>query len=194
MSAPLIPAFKWAENADQIFLTIEVPSTAKSVLELTDENLKYSAAEGPKSFALDLKFLKKIDAATSTWAAKGRNVEVLLKKSEETKGWWNQFLQDKNAYKGRVKIDWDLWHDEDEEKEMPNQFGTGGMGGMGGMPGMGGMGGMGGMPGMPGMNGMNGMDFSSMMGGGNDDEPDSDDDGLPDLEASDKKPEEPKKE
>jgi len=193
MSTALIPALKWAENADQIFLTIEVPSSAKSTLDMTEDTLKYSAVEGTKTWSLDMKFLKKIDSSTSTWAAKARNVEVLIKKTEETKGWWNQLLADKNAYKGRVKIDWDLWHDEDEEKEMPNQFGQGGMGG-GGFPGMGGMGGMPGMPG--GMGGMNNMDFSSMMGGGNDDEPDSDDDGLPDLEASDKKPaeEEPKKE
>eukprot|EP00567_Pseudictyota_dubia_P000186 CAMPEP_0197464924 /NCGR_PEP_ID=MMETSP1175-20131217/64275_1 /TAXON_ID=1003142 /ORGANISM="Triceratium dubium, Strain CCMP147" /LENGTH=266 /DNA_ID=CAMNT_0043000927 /DNA_START=190 /DNA_END=989 /DNA_ORIENTATION=+ len=89
---------------------------------------------------------------------------------------------------------------------MPGMGGMGGMGGMpgmegmgGGMPGMGGMGG--GMPGMGGMGGPGGMDMEALMkqmgdmggpGGGDGDlkEPDSDDDGdsdddsLPDLEES----------
>lgn len=89
----------------------------------------------------------------------------------------------------------------DLEEMMRNMGGLGGgmggmpgMGGMGGMPGMGGMGGMpgmGGMGGMPGMGGMGGMDMASMMAGmggdkpdlgGLDDEGDSDDEPLPDLE------------
>lgn len=71
-------------------------------------------------------------------------------KAEADQGWWNGLLADKNAYKGRVKIDWDLWRDEDDEgdEKDTSEFG--------GMPGMPGMGGMGGMPGMPGM-GMGGM-------------------------------------
>ena len=66
-------------------------------------------------------------------------MEILLIKADEDEGYWHQLLKDKNQYKGRVKIDWDLWRDEDEEKALPDDFG--GMGGMGGMGG-------GGMPGM----------------------------------------------
>jgi len=91
---------------------------------------------------------------------------------------------------------------------MGGMPGMGGMGGMGGMPGMGGMGGMpgmggmGGMGGMPGMGGPGGMDMEALMKqmgdlkGGmpgmgempdlGDDEGDSDDDDLPDLEVEDK--------
>ena len=76
---------------------------------------------------------------------KGRELQFLLVKAEDDQGWWNMLLADKNAYKGRCKIDWDLWRDEDDEGDEKDvgDFGAGGMpGGMGGMPGMG-MGGMG---------------------------------------------------
>lgn len=75
---------------------------------------------------------------------KGRELQFLLVKAEADQGWWNMLLADKNAYKGRCKIDWDLWRDEDDEGDEKDvgDFGAGGMGGMPGMPGMG-MGGMG---------------------------------------------------
>ena len=72
---------------------------------------------------------------------KGRELQFLLVKAEDSEGWWNGLLADKNAYKGRCKIDWDLWRDEDDVDE-PKDAGDFGAGGMPGMPGMG-MGGMG---------------------------------------------------
>lgn len=63
-------------------------------------------------------------------------------KAEADQGWWNGLLADKNAYKGRVKIDWNLWRDEDDEGDEKDAGDFGGMPGMAGMPGMG-MGGMG---------------------------------------------------
>jgi len=67
---------------------------------------------------------------------KGRELQFLLVKAEESQGWWNMLLADKNAYKGRCKIDWDLWRDEDDEGDEKDvgDFGAGGTGG--GMPGM----------------------------------------------------------
>lgn len=201
----LIPTSKWAENDDTIFLTIEVPDAKNTTITFTDDSVVYRSDQGDKKYALDFKLFKKIDPSTSKYAAKSRAAEIVLKKATDSQGWWNRLLEDKNAYKGRIQIDWDLWHDEDEEEEKaaPQGFGDGGMGGgMGGMGG--GMGGMGNMMNMMGGGGggMGGMDFASMMSGmgggagmggdmGADDEEggDSDDEDLPDLETA---PAEPK--
>lgn len=207
----LIPTSKWAENEDHIFLTIEVPDSKNTSVTLTEDSLVYRSEQGDKTYALDFKLSKKIDPSLSKWAAKSRSTEVVLIKSSDSLGWWNRLLADKNAYKGRVQIDWDLWRDEDEEDEKaaPQGFGEGGggggMGGMGNMAqmmgGMGG-GGMGGMGG--GMGGMGGMDFASMMGGmggaggggdmgdlgGDEEGGDSDDEDLPDLETAPAEPKE----
>jgi len=161
----------WAENAEQIFLTVVLPAGVTSKVEITETEVKFEGNQEQKNWKLDLKLLKKLDAAKSSWSAKARNVEVLLAKAEDSRGWWNQLLKEKNDYKSRCKIDWNLWHDEDEEKEMPQQFGGGGNnGGINFSP--------------MGMGKDGGMDFSSIMGTNNDDEQDSDDDQLPDLEAT----------
>jgi hypothetical protein len=145
----LVPPFKWAENADKLFLTIEVQGCQNAKVDLSDDAVKFSGSQGDKNFELDFKLFKKVNVQASSWAAKAREIEILLQKADECKGWWNQLLADKNQYKGRCKIDWDLWHDEDESKEMPASFGgnPGGMDFARMMQGMGGagMGGMGGM-------------------------------------------------
>ncbi len=134
-----------AENNDNIYLTVEVSDAKDVKVEMKDDSVIFSATSQGKDYALDLKLKKKIDAAKSSFATKGRDLEFLLVKAEADQGWWNALLADKNAYKGRCKINWDLWRDEDDvEEKDAGDFGAGGMpGGMGGMPGMGGMGGMG---------------------------------------------------
>ena len=153
MTQSLTPAFKWAEDNDRIFLTIELQSATDVDIKVQPSHFTFAAKQGKDSYALDFELPKKIDTDKSSWSVKGRQVEVLLVKADEDEGYWHALLKDKNQYKGRVKIDWDLWKDEDEEKAMPEDFG--GMGGMGG--------GMGGMPGMGGGGGMGGMDMASMM-------------------------------
>ena len=137
-----IPQFKWAEDSERIFLTIELQSATDVSIKFSPTHFTFNAKSGspPTSYGLDFELPKSIDPTASTWSVKGRQVEVLLVKADDSQGWWQHLLKDKTQYKGRVKIDWDLWHDEDEEKAVPDDFG--GMGGMGGMPGMGGMGGM----------------------------------------------------
>ena len=140
MTQSLTPAFKWAEDAERIFLTIELQSATDVSLQLQPSHLSFAAKQGTEQYSLDFELPKKISTDKSTWSVKGRQVEAVLVKADEDEGYWHQLLKDKNQYKGRVKIDWDLWRDEDEEKALPDDFG-----------GMGGMGGMGGGMGMPGM-------------------------------------------
>jgi hypothetical protein len=125
-----------AENHDNIYLTVEVSDAKDVKVEIKEDSITFAATSQGKSFALDMKLKKKIDAAKSTYATKGRDLQFLLVKAEADQGWWNALLADKNAYKGRCKIDWDLWRDEDDvEEKDAGDFGAGGMPGMG----MGGM-------------------------------------------------------
>jgi hypothetical protein len=166
MTAPTaIPSFKWAEDAERIFLTIELQSATDVSVQIQTSHFTFSAKAGepPHTYSLDFELPKNTDAGKSTWSVKGRQVEVVLVKAEADQGYWHSLLKDKNQYKGRVKIDWDLWRDEDEEKALPDDFG-----GMG-------------MPGMGGMGGMNFGDLGGAGGGEDDDAMDSDDEELPGL-------------
>jgi CS domain len=140
MSTTLTPSFRWAEDASHIFLTIEVESAVDVAIKLDESHLSFRCKKTGDSstYVLEFELPNKINTDKSSWSVKGRQVEIVLVKAEDAEGYWHGVLKDKNQYKGRVKIDWDLWRDEDEEKALPEDFG--GLGG--GMPGMGGMGGM----------------------------------------------------
>lgn len=144
---------------------------------------------------MDIQFLKKVDAAGSTYKVLPRNIQMhIMKHADDREEFWPRLLADKTLEKNQVKVDWNRYVDQDEEDEgfdtsaLEGGQGMGGMppGMMGGMPGMGG----GGMPGMP-----PGMDMEALMqqmGGmgdlagaaGGDEDDDDDDDDLPELEEA----------
>jgi len=130
-----IPPFRWAENDKEVWVTIEIPTAKSTKLDLTESTLDFAATEDNKEYKLAFPLKGKIDAAASSFAVKDRAVEIRLVKAEEEQGWWNKLTPDAAKYKQHMKVDWDLWADEDDEadKAPTADFGMGGMGGMGGM-------------------------------------------------------------
>jgi len=188
-AAASVPFFKWAQDADHLFVTIDVPNLTEEKVDLTETSFSLVAKSGKDSFELKFDFSKSIDVSGSKFA-KHRLLEFLITKADSAKGFWPHLLKEKEKFKAKCKIDFDKWIDEDDQASLKdkigdagrfNAFGGGGGGGggedddMGGM-GMGGMppGMMGGMPGMPpgmmgGMPGMPpGMGGMPGMGGGAD--------------------------
>lgn len=189
-----IPTFRWAENKDEIWVTIQINDAKDVSVTFEDEKFIFDG-KADKDYHLELPLFKKINPIASTYGVKDRGVELRIIKADDTKdSFWGKLTTEHQRYKLHCKVDWDLWVDEDEDQDkapdadfgmggmggMPGMGGMGdmggmdiqkllaqmgGMGGMGGMPGMGGMGGMPGMGGMGGMEGMEGMDFSKMLAG-----------------------------
>jgi len=176
-SRHLVPPFKWAQDKEKVYVTVEVPSAKDVKCDFATDSIKFSATSGLDSYSFEAPLADSTDPVGCTYGVTARAVEVVIKK--EKKGtWWQQLLKDKNAFKTKCSIDWSRWKDEDDEEE--EGFRNFGMpGGFGGMPG-----GFGGMPG--------GFDMSSLGGDagdmdmGDDDVKDSDDEELPDLEVDKK--------
>jgi len=80
-----IPSFKWAEDGERIFLTIELPSAVDVSVQLQPTRFSFKARSGasPTIYALDFELPKSIDASKSTWSVKGRQVEVVLVKASD---------------------------------------------------------------------------------------------------------------
>jgi hypothetical protein len=141
-------------------------------IDLSDKELKFKGESGGKSYEVNIEFFKSVDSKDSTYKVLPRSVQMHVMKEkpkeedeEEEEEFWTRLLKDKTLEKNQVKIDWDRYVDEDEEKEGFDTSALEGGSGMGGMPGMGGPGGPGGMGGMPGMEGMGGMPGMGGMGG-----------------------------
>ena len=197
LSTTNIPTCKWAQRADCVYVTVDIPDAKDEVITVADDKLTFKATSGDKVYECEMILFSGIDSAESKYVVKARNVQFYLKKTEKETDFWPRLLKDKALNKRFVKIDFAKWVDEDEEEDA-DDLNSDGMQGMGGMPGMGGgAGGMdmaalqkmmaqmgGGAGGAPG----GGMpDLSKMPSMGGDAEPDSDDDlddldDLPDLE------------
>eukprot|EP00246_Nothoceros_aenigmaticus_P003323 TRINITY_DN143_c0_g2_i1.p2 TRINITY_DN143_c0_g2~~TRINITY_DN143_c0_g2_i1.p2 ORF type:complete len:158 (+),score=40.49 TRINITY_DN143_c0_g2_i1:207-680(+) len=151
------PEVVWAQRTEKVFLTIELPDAKDPKVKLEPEGkLTFSATAGAENQAydLDLDLFEKINVEGSKINVGLRHTFIVIEK--EDKGWWKRLLKAQGKTPPYVKVDWNKWVDEDEEKDAPklDNFDLGGMD-----------------------------DFSDLNVGGH--EPDSDDDeDLPELEKA----------
>ncbi|GAA5946646.1 hypothetical protein JCM3775_001132 [Rhodotorula graminis] len=193
--APIQPEILWAQRSSDtepernvVFLTINAPEldpdyhlsvegnqlTFRGKTHQVDNSRGTASTIEPKEYECHLTLFA--DATERSRALSGKSLQVVLQKRDAKQEYWPRLVADKGR-NNRIRSNFDLWRDEDEqedeEDDKADQFG--GMGGMGGAPGggmppgMGGMGDMGGMMGgmggMGGAGGPGGMDFASMMQG-----------------------------
>ncbi|XP_040962777.1 uncharacterized protein OsI_027940 isoform X1 [Gossypium hirsutum] len=154
------PEVKWAQRTDKVFITVLLPDSKNAKVNLEPEGVfNFSATAGTDNNTYELKFdlFDKVNVEESKINIGVRSIFCILEKAEKV--WWKKLLRGDGKAPHYVKVDWDKWVDEDEDKVGLGDLDLGGMdfsnfGGMGGMGDM--MGGMGDM--MGGMGGMGGMD------------------------------------
>ncbi|URE20180.1 CS domain [Musa troglodytarum] len=151
------PTTKWAQRSDKVYITVELPDAKDVKLTLEPEGRFYfSATSGAANirYELDLELFDRVNVDESKAAVGLRAICYLVQKAE--KKWWRRLLKQAGKPPVYLKVDWDKWIDEDDEKE--NKFG--------------------------GMD-FDDMDFSKLDVDGADDEPDDDDDDLADTADKD---------
>lgn len=123
-----------------------------------------SGASNGQQYEVTLEFFKEVDvdAKESIWAKNDRNLLFHIVKKDKESEFWPRLLADKLKEKTNVHVDWSKYVDEDEEEEQ------------GGFD-------------MSALNGGGGFDINQMMAAQNagmmDEESDSDDEDLPDLDS-----------
>jgi hypothetical protein len=117
----IVPNFKWAQNKEVVFVTVEVtdPSNVKVVIK--DQALSFACKDPHnKSYSFDAEFSKAVDASGSKYAARPRGVEIVLKKTAEDTEFWGHLLKKPAQWKTHCHVDWSKWVEEDEEVEDAN--------------------------------------------------------------------------
>ncbi|XP_039020283.1 uncharacterized protein OsI_027940-like isoform X2 [Hibiscus syriacus] len=145
------PEVKWAQRADKVFITVQLSDSKDANVNLEPEGVfsfSGTAGTGNTHYELKLNLYDKVIVEESKINVGVRSIFCILEKAEKV--WWKKLLRGDGKAPHYVKVDWDKWVDEDEDKGAGDldlggmDFSNfGGMGGMGDM--MGGMGGMGGM-------------------------------------------------
>lgn len=115
---------KWAERSDKLFITVEL-SNAKDVKvdfeaqKVTVSGTGQTATSEAHSVSATLNLLKTIVPEQGSYKVFGQYVQVLCIKAD--KGYWNKLVTEpSNKTKNWLSADWNLWKDEDEEKEDEN--------------------------------------------------------------------------
>ena len=193
----LIPFVYWAQNKDTVFLKFELADIDNNNFKLLDNTLftQFLCKKTELIYEFNLKLFGDVEDE-GQYFSNERAINIILKKKEE--GYWDRLGSDKSDLKMHIKVNWDLWREEDDEEEaeqgsdsnfdyesMMQQM----MGGMGGMGGMEGLGGMSGMEGLGNMGDFNtdeeGDDEEGDDEEGDDEEGDDEDDWNGDDEADD---------
>lgn len=111
----LTPDFKWAQDKETVFVTIEITDCSKPKINLTSSSLAFEGFAGEKHFQLNVDLLHEIDAEKSKFAVRSRGIELILHKKDTEAEFWPHLVQDSKKWKTHCHIDWARWVDEDEE-------------------------------------------------------------------------------
>ncbi|GJV31671.1 HSP20-like chaperone, partial [Tanacetum coccineum] len=117
------PTLKWAQRADVIFITIDLPDAKDVKLKLEPEGkLYFSVRAGADNipYEIDVNLHDKVDVNESKSGVGSRNIIYLIKKKESK--WWTRLLKQEGKTPAFVKVDWDKWVDEDEQDEKADRL------------------------------------------------------------------------
>nr|ADE76981.1 unknown [Picea sitchensis] len=112
------PEVKWAQRSDKLYITIELPDANNPKWKLEpDGKFTFSATTGQEKtfYELDFYLYDRVNVEESKISVNLRNIICILKK--EDKKWWKQLLKTEAKRLPFLKVDWDKWVDEDEEKD-----------------------------------------------------------------------------
>ncbi|KAK9170174.1 hypothetical protein Syun_002314 [Stephania yunnanensis] len=109
------PEVLWAQRSDKVYLTIALPD-AKDISVRSDPQGSFSfsatgAQDKPFDFCLEL--YGAINPEGCKVNVGLRNIICSIQK--EQKGWWKRLLKSDEKPAPYIKVDWNMWCDEDDE-------------------------------------------------------------------------------
>ncbi|XP_049931607.1 co-chaperone protein p23-1-like [Nymphaea colorata] len=109
------PSVKWAQRSDKVYITVELPD-AKDVKHKLEAEGKFlfNATRDNVAYEVDLELFDKIDVEQSKANVGVRSIIYVIQKAE--KKWWSRLVKQEGKPPAFLKVDWDKWVDEDDEK------------------------------------------------------------------------------
>ncbi|CAE5959080.1 unnamed protein product [Arabidopsis arenosa] len=111
------PTVKWAQRSDKVYITVELPDAEDVKLKLEPQGkFFFSATSGDSKtpYEVDLDLFDSVDVNESKASVSSRCICYMVKKAESK--WWNRLIKQEGKSPVYLKVDWDKWVDEDEDK------------------------------------------------------------------------------
>eukprot|EP00758_Cryptobia_borreli_P006112 Tbor_TRINITY_DN5083_c0_g4::TRINITY_DN5083_c0_g4_i1::g.14240::m.14240/K15730/PTGES3; cytosolic prostaglandin-E synthase len=114
---------KWAERKDKLFITVETSNASNVNVKFTEESISVSG-EGKTAKMLDgglfnftINLKHRIEPGKGSYKVLGQGIEICAIKAESGPYWERLTKEPSKTTKNWLSSDWNLWKDEDEEKE-----------------------------------------------------------------------------
>ena len=122
MAVALNPLVKWAQDRNELFLTVELSDAVINSLDVEEKTLKFqghgNGAQGENIYKLDLTFREEIVSKLTRYKTSARCVTIALRKKDSK--YWDRLLAD-DKKPGWLKIDFDRWRGEDDSEDERQQ-------------------------------------------------------------------------
>ncbi|CAB4011943.1 very-long-chain (3R)-3-hydroxyacyl-dehydratase-like, partial [Paramuricea clavata] len=122
MAVVLNPLVKWAQDRNQVYLTVELSDVVVNSLQIQEKTLKFegcgNGAQGENIYKLDVTFREDILPKLCKHRISDRCVTITLKKKDSK--YWERLLAD-DIKPGWLKIDFDRWRGEDDSEDERQQ-------------------------------------------------------------------------
>jgi hypothetical protein len=119
----LVPSLKWYQSKEYIYMTVDVSLAKDNGIKLFNKNIIFNVISGDIQYYLEFEFYKGYNLVDSKYFFTEKNVKIILKKNDNEN--WDRLTLNKNCYKNNIKIDWDLWVNEqsdDEDNKNANNY------------------------------------------------------------------------
>mmetsp|Transcript_5719 Transcript_5719/g.8054 ORF Transcript_5719/g.8054 Transcript_5719/m.8054 type:complete len:173 (+) Transcript_5719:48-566(+) len=129
--AKRVPPCKWAQRADNVFLTVDIQDAKDIKIDFGDNTVAFTGsgkiASGTFDFELKLTLNAEVNVAESKYKVTQREIQVTLDKKEKGPFWERLTEEPSKTTKHFLSCDWDRWVDEDDDdyNAMPAGFGGG---------------------------------------------------------------------
>ncbi len=110
-----IPTVKWHQSNGYIFLIFEVHNAQSNKIEINNNEIIFDVSSNQIHYSINIELNKNIVKEESTYSIDEKSVKMVLKKECEES--WNYLTKDKNQYRNNIKINWDLWMNDDSDPE-----------------------------------------------------------------------------
>lgn len=116
----LIPSLKWYQSKEYIYMTIDVSLAKDNGIKLyNNKNIIFNVISGDIQYYMEFELYKEYDLVDSKYFFTEKNIKIILKKNNNEN--WDRLTLNKNCYKNNIKIDWDLWVNEQSDDEDNNE-------------------------------------------------------------------------
>lgn len=120
----LHPAVFWAQRRNVVYVNIALEDCKNPVVKLEKDKLYFRGAGGvdKQDHEANLEFFQEIKPEESKYVTRGRGTEFVLVKADEGPFWKRLLKEDKKFH--WLKVDFNKWKDEDDSDDEAGGDGT----------------------------------------------------------------------